>query len=460
MTPRRPTARRRSPQSRSSARPQGLARRHPPSLSPRALAIAGWSAFLLAGLLFLAIAWNVETRSRLVALDGRIATWLHEHAVPGATAFFLAVTNLHSTLPMSVATVAFGVALARLREWYWTLTLAAAVGGGMLLNLLLKASYERLRPHFSDPLVVLTSYSFPSGHTAGAVLFYGVLAAFLVSRFYDWRKRAACVAGAIAMVVLVAFSRMYLGAHYLSDVVAAACSSTVWLALCLSGGHALVRGKLRLEWLGGAILIALLIAAGALVPEQWWATFEDAVERLNPLAALALFSAVYAMALLLLLPAWIFPIAAGAIFGFAWGLAAALLALAASALVGWTLSRHVVRGWMERAAQRSRTFKVIDHAVVKEPRKVVALLRMTPVIPCGLKSYFLGLTRVRLDDYMLATLAGVAPDLIVKVYLGAAGRDALAQGSALYWALFAAGIAALVALSLIVGRVVRAKLAL
>jgi uncharacterized membrane protein YdjX (TVP38/TMEM64 family) len=115
---------------------------------------------------------------------------------------------------------------------------------------------------------------------------------------------------------------------------------------------------------------------------------------------------------------------------------------------------------MERAAQRSRTFKAIDHAVVKEPRKVVALLRMTPVIPCGLKSYFLGLTRVRLDDYMLATLIGVAPDLIVKVYLGAAGRDALAQGSPLNWALFAAGIAALVALSVIVGRMVRAKLAL
>jgi uncharacterized membrane protein YdjX (TVP38/TMEM64 family)/membrane-associated phospholipid phosphatase len=443
-----------------SARKRELARPHPPSLSPRALAIAGWSAFVVAGLVFLAIAWNVTARSALVALDGRLATWLHEHARPAATGFFLAVTHLHSVLPMSAATLVFGLVLARLRQWYWIATLVVAVGGGMLVNLLLKASYERLRPHFNDPLVVLTSYSFPSGHTAGAVLFYGVLAAFLVSRFYDWRRRAACVAGAVFMVVLVAFSRMYLGAHYLSDVVAAACSSTVWLVLCLSGGHALVRGTLRLEWLGGAILIALLIAAGALLPEQWWSAFEDAVERMNPLAALLAFSAVYAMALLLLLPAWIFPIAAGAIFGFAWGLLAAALALSASALVGWTLSRHVVRAWMERAAHRSRTFKAIDHAVAKEPRKVVALLRLTPVIPCGLKSYFLGLTRVRLDDYMLATLAGVAPDLLVKVYLGAAGRGALAHGGTLDWSLFAAGVAAFLVLSLIVGRMVRAKLAL
>ena len=59
---------------------------------------------------------------------------------------------------------------------------------------LLKTAYERLRPTFDQPLLALDSYSFPSGHTAGATLFYGVLAAFLVARFFDWRARAACVA--------------------------------------------------------------------------------------------------------------------------------------------------------------------------------------------------------------------------------------------------------------------------
>jgi undecaprenyl-diphosphatase len=78
-----------------------------------------------------------------------------------------------------------------MREWYWMLTLALAVGGGEALNVLLKHAYERARPVFDDPVVELMTYSFPSGHTAGAVLFYGVLAAFLVSRFYDGRFRAA-----------------------------------------------------------------------------------------------------------------------------------------------------------------------------------------------------------------------------------------------------------------------------
>jgi len=213
-----------------------------------------------------------------VALDSRLASWLHQHAHPSLTAFFLAVSSLHSPGAIGAASAVFGLVLARLRQWYWLLTLAVAVGGGMLINSVLKAAFERGRPRFDDPLIVLTSFSFPSGHTAGAVLFYGVLAAYLVSRFYDWRARAACVAGAVVMVVLVALSRMYLGVHYFSDVVAAACSSTVWLVLCLAGGHALVHGRLKSRFLAGAFFIVLLIAAAVLIPDEWWARFEDRME--------------------------------------------------------------------------------------------------------------------------------------------------------------------------------------
>ena len=402
----------------------------------------------------------MTARSALVALDSRVANLLHSRAHGALETFFFAVTYLHSPAAMTAWSVIFAALLARLRQWYWLITLAASVGGGMLVNALLKASYERIRPKFDDPLLVLTSFSFPSGHTAGAVLFYGVLAGFLVSRFYEWRLRAASVAGAIGLVALVGFSRMYLGAHYLSDVVAAACASTVWLVLCLSGGHALVRGRLRPEWLVGAIVVVLLLALAAFIPDQWWAGFEDTIEHLNPLAALAAFCGVYALVLLLLLPAWIFPVAAGAIFGFGWGVLAAELAVTSSALVGWLLARYVVRSWIERAAKRSQTFKAIAHAVAKEPRKIVTLLRLSPVIPCGLKSYFLGLTRAPLGDYMLATVVGVAPDLVIKVYLGAAGRGAIAHGGAVNWALFALGIGAMLALTWIVGRKVRAMLKL
>ncbi|MGQ0652969.1 MAG: phosphatase PAP2 family protein [Betaproteobacteria bacterium] len=118
-----------------------------------------------------------------------------------------------STIGIALWSLALAAVLARLREWYWMLTLALAVGGGMLVNLLLKGAYERMRPRFDLPVLELSSYSFPSGHTAAAVTFYGVLAAFLVSRTRERAERAACVAVAVAAVVLVAFSRVYLGAH-------------------------------------------------------------------------------------------------------------------------------------------------------------------------------------------------------------------------------------------------------
>ena len=216
----------------------------PHSLSPRALAIVGWCAFLIAGTIFLVVAWNVVDRTALVVIDAKLATWLHAHGSPGLTRFFLGVTHVNSIAGVSLLAFLFALVLARMREWYWVLTLVSALTGGLALNVLLKLAYQRARPVFDKPLVELATYSFPSGHTAGAVLFYGVLAAFLVSRFYDRRKRAACVVAAVIAVVLVAFSRMYLGAHYLSDVLAAACSSTAWLVLCLSVVHHLVRRRM------------------------------------------------------------------------------------------------------------------------------------------------------------------------------------------------------------------------
>jgi undecaprenyl-diphosphatase len=218
---------------------------HPPSLSPRALAATGALAAIAASVIFISLSWKVATYAPIVVLDTQIANWLHKHGTAELTAFMIAVTDFHSILGTSLLAAAFGVVLARLRQWYWLVTLALAMGGGMALNSLLKEAFARIRPYFEDPWVSLTSYSFPSGHTAGAVLFYGVLAAFLVSRFYLPRQRIACVVGAVLAIALVAFSRMYLGAHYLSDVVAAACSSVVWLVFVLTAVHAWVRHRMR-----------------------------------------------------------------------------------------------------------------------------------------------------------------------------------------------------------------------
>ena len=219
----------------------------PRSLSPRGIAIAGWGAFLIAGATFMALAWNVAARAPLVELDQAVAAWLRPRRSVAMTHVMLAWTHAHSIAAVSAWSIVFAVILARLRQFYWLLTLALATVGGMLLNVALKYAYERARPGMDEALVTLHTYSFPSGHTAGATVFYGVLAAYLVSRVHDARVRAAIVTAAIVAIAWVAFSRVYLGAHYMSDVLAATCSSTAWLALCLSGVHALVRRRMAEE---------------------------------------------------------------------------------------------------------------------------------------------------------------------------------------------------------------------
>ncbi|HEU5317074.1 MAG TPA: VTT domain-containing protein, partial [Chloroflexota bacterium] len=363
--------------------------------------------------------------------------------------------------------------LARMREKYWILTLWLAVGGGLLLNWLLKLSYERARPRFDDPLLTLTTYSFPSGHTAGAVVFYGVLAAFLVSRFHQPWKRLACVTGAVVAVALVAFSRMYLGAHYLSDVLAAICSSTAWLVLCLASVHALVRrnaGERRYEprllewhWIALGLALGAVVAAALLLPmRDWSAQLQGWLERTALVPAMLVFTAIYVAGAVLMMPAWIFPIVAGVVFGFAWGIAVTLVAATLAAVAPFLIARYLIHDSVERRARRNPVFKSVDDAVRKEPWKVVALIRMSPVLPSPAKSYFLGLTRVDAPTYAWASLLGMLPGLVLKVYVGSAGRELLADSDAgaLKAALLAAGVAATIAVTVVMSRFAKRRLKL
>ena len=168
--------------------------------------------------------------------DIQMANWFHSHATPTLTRFMLTITNLHSTVAIAFYSVLMALWLIRKKDWHWLLTLLAIVPGGMLLNVLMKQAFQRARPVFDHPLLTLSSYSFPSGHTAASTVFYGALAAYLVCHLKPWRWGMAFVTAmsAAMMVALVGLSRMYLGVHYLSDVLAAAIEGVAWLAFCLT----------------------------------------------------------------------------------------------------------------------------------------------------------------------------------------------------------------------------------
>ena len=209
----------------------------------------GMAVLLLAVLVFANIAEDViEPGSLVLLLDGQLMRWLQAHATPGRTAFFLVITHWHNTLGILVMTTLLALWLAHKRSWdweMWVLRLLLSVPLGMLLNMLLKGIFHRQRPVFDHPLVTLLTYSFPSGHTAAATLLYGFLAAWLLT-VLKRRWHALVLLLAISMVVLVALSRVYLGAHYPSDVFAAMASSTAWLAIVLTG---VSTWRKRQDWL-------------------------------------------------------------------------------------------------------------------------------------------------------------------------------------------------------------------
>lgn len=174
----------------------------------------------------------------------RVANWFHQHKHSAWTPAMLFVTHWHQQAGILGMTLLLALHLRARRANYWLLALMLAVPGGMLLNVLLKYTFQRARPRFDEPLLTLASYSFPSGHTSGAMLFYGFLAAYLVCALPRPGVRAAVLGLAALMVALVALSRVYLGVHYLSDVLAGIAFGGAWLAVCITAISTLRRRRI------------------------------------------------------------------------------------------------------------------------------------------------------------------------------------------------------------------------
>lgn len=189
--------------------------------------------------LFWIIAADVLRGGPPGGLDAGITHWFHARATPWVTRFMLLFTNLHSTAGISIFALLLAFYLAWKRLGNWLLTLVLALPVGMPINVLLKQVFMRARPEVAEPLLTLSTYSFPSGHVAGATLFYGVFAAFLYSVTRSWRRRALIVLTACGLVALVGVTRLYLGVHHFSDVVGALAWSTAWLAACFIAVDAL-----------------------------------------------------------------------------------------------------------------------------------------------------------------------------------------------------------------------------
>lgn len=182
--------------------------------------------------------------------DHGIAMWFHERLTPTFVTVLHALTEFGSGEWIGIVLSALVLFFAWKRWWPSLVTLIIAVPGGMLLNEWVKLLVHRHRPFVEGPFVDWSGYSFASGHTMGATLLYGQLLLFLLPLLKGRHLRIFCVFGAASLVLLVGFSRIALGAHFLTDVVAAIIFGIVWLMLCLMLGKPMHRRAVALATSG------------------------------------------------------------------------------------------------------------------------------------------------------------------------------------------------------------------
>ncbi len=179
--------------------------------------------------------------------DHELATWFHERLTPAFVTVLRAFTDFGSGEWIGIVVFALVLFLAWKRWWPSLVTFVVAVPGGMLLNEWVKILVHRQRPFVAGPFVDWTGYSFASGHTIGATLLYGQILLLILPCLKARHWRLLSVFSALSLIGLVGFSRVALGAHFLTDVLAAILFGIIWLALCVVLSKPIRRGSLRTQ---------------------------------------------------------------------------------------------------------------------------------------------------------------------------------------------------------------------
>lgn len=208
-----------------------------PSDRWRIVLAGGGFLIVLACLLVLgAIAEDIHEQEA-IALDSIVTPFLHGIATPGLDTFMRVMTELGSIIVVGPVLVVALVALVWARRRREAVFLVVAIGGSVVLNQSLKLIFERPRPQL-EWAHVIPEYSFPSGHAMNSLVFYLALA---LIAWRIWGRRVGIVAVGLGAVLalLVGISRIYLGYHYFTDVVAGFLAGLAWLLLLAAAFGAL-----------------------------------------------------------------------------------------------------------------------------------------------------------------------------------------------------------------------------
>ncbi len=215
----------------------------------------------------------------------------------------------------------------------------------------------------------------------------------------------------------------------------------------------------------GAILLAIaafLWGVRQLPINDWITAFEGVLTQLGVLAPM-LYFCVYIFACIAMLPGSALTLLAGAIWGVVKGAVLVSASSVAGATVACLIGRYIAREKVEKQMEKFPKFKAVADSLEDGGLKLVTLIRLSPAFPFNLLNYMMGVTRVKLKDYVLGSWIGMFPGTVMYVYLGAAGKEVVAaQGGGgktpLEWALLAVGLAATIAVTVVITRKARATL--
>jgi uncharacterized membrane protein YdjX (TVP38/TMEM64 family) len=187
------------------------------------------------------------------------------------------------------------------------------------------------------------------------------------------------------------------------------------------------------------------------------------IQNVGP-AAPAAFIAIYALAVVALIPASLLTIAGGAVFGLLPGMIYALVGATLGSTGAFLIGRHAARRLVARRLAAMPRFVAIERAVSARGRRIVFLLRLSPVVPFNFLNYALGLTTISVWDFVFASL-GTVPGAFVYSYAGKVTGEALALAgkaeipkNASYYAVLLAGLVATIAATTVVTRTARRAL--
>ena len=187
------------------------------------------------------------------------------------------------------------------------------------------------------------------------------------------------------------------------------------------------------------------------------------IQSVGPAAPIA-FILIYALAVVALIPASLLTIAGGAVFGLLPGVAYALIGATLGSTAAFLLGRHVARRLVAARLAAMPRFVAIERAVSARGRRIVLLLRLSPVVPFNFLNYALGLTTISVWDFVFASL-GTVPGAFVYAYAGKVTGEALALAGkaevpkdASYYAFLVGGLVATIAATTVVTRTARRAL--